>query len=86
MTHQTANMAMMERGTERLCQGIGRIDDARDVRKHDFLGSLPLLKCKMLFVDVTSTWSGTIRINHQDGRGVVLEQNGRTELRVSELR
>ena len=77
---------MMERGTEGLCQGIGRIDNAGDVRKHDFLGSFPLLEGKMLDVNVTSTRCGTIRIDHQNGRGVVFEQRGRTKLRVTKLR
>jgi hypothetical protein len=43
MTHQASNMAMVERGTERLRQRVGGIDDARDVGKDDFLGGFPLL-------------------------------------------
>ncbi len=76
---------MVERGTERLCQRVRGIDDTRDVGKNNFLGSFPLLQGKMLDVNVTGTRCGTIRVNHQDCCGVILEQRGRTELRVSKL-
>ena len=40
----------------------------------------------MLDVDVTGTRRGPAGIDHQDCRGVILEQRGRTELRISKLR
>jgi hypothetical protein len=76
---------MVERGTERLCQRVHGIDDDRDMGKNNLLGSFPLLEGKMLNVDVTGTRCGMIRIDHQDRCGVILEQRGRTELRVSKL-
>ena len=85
MTHQAANMAMVERGPKRLRQGVGGIDDARDVGKDNFLGGLPLLQGEVLDVNVTGTRCGTICVNHQDRGCIVLEQRGRTELWVSKL-
>ena len=85
VAHQTANMAMMERGAQRLCQRIGGVDNARDVREDDLLGSFPLLEGKMLDVDMTGTWCGAICIDHQDCRGVIFEQGGRTKLWVPKL-
>jgi hypothetical protein len=76
---------MVKRRTKGLCQGVGGIEDTRDVGKNNLPGSFPLLKGKMLNVNVTGTWCGTIRIDHQDRRGVIFEQCGWTELRVSKL-
>ncbi len=76
-------MSMMKSGAEGLCQGISCIDDAMDVRKHNFFRSFPLLDGKVLNVDVASTGRGAIRIDHEDSGGVVFEQCGWTELRVA---
>jgi hypothetical protein len=78
-------MAMMERGAQGLCQRIGGVDNARDVREDDLLGSFPFLEGKMLDVDMTGTWCGAICIDHQDCRGVIFEQGGRTKLWVPKL-
>ena len=85
MAHQTANMAMVERGAQGLRQRIGGVDNPWDVGEDNFLGSFPLLEGEMLDVDMTSTWCGAICIDHQDSRGVIFKQSGRTKLWVPKL-
>ena len=52
MTHHAAHMSKMQGGAQRLGEGIGRIDDTRDVTENDVALGFPFLNRKMLDIDV----------------------------------
>ncbi len=86
VTHQAANMAVMERGTEGLGLRVCGVNDARNMGEDNLVGSFPFLEGKMLDVNMTSTRRWTTRIYHQDCSSVILEQRSRTNLRVPKFR
>ena len=79
-------MAVMERGTEGLGQRVCGVNDARNMREDNLVGSFPFLEGKMLDVNMTSTRRWAIRVYHQDCRSVILKQRSRTNLRVPKFR
>ena len=85
MTHKATNVAMVEGRAERLRQRICRIHDARDMGKNNLLVCFPFLKSEMLNVNVTSAWCWSAGVDHEDRRGVIFKQSGRTKLWVSEF-
>jgi hypothetical protein len=85
VTHHAARMSKMQGGTQRLGEGIGRVDDARDLAENDVPLGFPLLNCKMLDVDVTRSWRWAAGIDHKNGRLVVLVEHIRTRLGISKF-
>ena len=83
--HHAAHMSEMQGGTQRLGEGIGRIDDARDGVENDIAIGFPLLNHKMLYVDVARSWGRAAGIDHKDGRLVVLVEHSRTRLDIFEF-
>ena len=72
MTHQATNMTEVESGAERFSEGVRRVDDTRNVAKDNIAVGLPLLDGKVLDVNMSRTWRWATRVDHQDGRLVVL--------------
>ncbi len=52
MTHQPTNMTKMESGAKRFSEGVGRVDNARNVTENDVTIGFPLLNGEMLYVNV----------------------------------
>ncbi len=53
MPHEATNMTKLQGRPQRFCEGVGRVDDARNVTQYDIAIGLPLLDRTVLNVNVT---------------------------------
>jgi hypothetical protein len=64
MPHEATNMTKMQGRPQSLCEGVSRVDDARDVTQYDVAICLPLLNRKELDVNVMRPRRGATGIYH----------------------
>ena len=83
MTHQTAHMAVVERRPKGFGQRIGRVDDARDVSKDNFVIRFPFLDSEMLNINVTRTRCGATGVNHKDRGSIIFVERSGASLRIA---
>ena len=73
VAHGTSDMTRMESPAKGLGASIRRVDDARDVVKNDDGTSSPFLDGVVLNIDVTTTSSGLVFVDHGDSSFVITE-------------
>jgi hypothetical protein len=76
MSHGTAIVMNVEDPTEGLSEGVGNIDDARNMSENNVATLFPFLNSKKLDINVSGAISWFARIDHFDCRRVVFVQNG----------
>ena len=65
-------MPMMQDPTEWFCHVVGIVDNAWDVAHVDVPNFLPFLNGEKLDVDVARPFGGDTRVDHVDGRHIIL--------------
>ena len=85
MSHQTTHMSVMESGTQRLGEGVGRINNAGDVTEDNVALGFPFLNCEVLDVDVTSPGCWATGVNHEDRSLIIFVEDGWSGLCIVKL-
>lgn len=78
VSHDTASMTLMKDPSQRLGEVVRGIEDPWNVTHHNVPSIFPILDGKELDVNVARSLSGDLRIDHPDGRHVVIVDGGRT--------
>ena len=73
MAHGNSDVMGMESPAEGLGTSIRRVDDARDVVKNDDGTLSPFLNSVVLNINVTTTSSGLVFINHGNSSFIITE-------------
>jgi hypothetical protein len=85
VSHDAANMAMMEDPTEGFGEGIGRVDDARDMDHDDVAVAFPLLQGEVLNIDMARALGGLAGVGHQNSGLIIFVELRWTRLRIAEV-
>ena len=85
MPHNAAGMAFMEDPTKRFSQVVSGVEDSGDETHNNVAGFLPILKGKVLDIDVSRSLSENASIDHVDSRLVVFVYGGRAIWRKTKV-
>jgi hypothetical protein len=85
MTHDAANMAMMEDPTKGFGEGIGGVDYTRDVDHDDVTVAFPLLQGEVLNINMVRALGRLAGIGHQNSGLIVFVELSGARVRIVEV-